>query len=85
MLSRMEMDVDDALSHYTLVGNEVFARPRPFSFINAANLFRPKYNSGRMKAAINTIIGKGLPQEVGKPGASPKDIALANSPARCRT
>ena len=63
MLSRLEMNIDDALEQYDLVGNEVFAKHRHFHSIKAMGIIRPQYKTKNIEAALRKVIKKGAFKE----------------------
>lgn len=52
MLGRLRMRVDEAMSHYDRVGNEVFAHPRP---VTMGGILRPRFQSHYMEKALQRI------------------------------
>jgi hypothetical protein len=82
MLSRMKMDIDHALKQYTVVGNEVFGKPR-FGYRNpkfakVAGLLRPKYATKRMESALHTVLQNGLTSERIRTKIRSEEIVLEN-------
>jgi hypothetical protein len=62
MLSRLKMDVDDALEQYNTVGNDVFAQYRP-KITTVAGLVRPKYGTKKIEKALRQVIENGSERE----------------------
>ena len=58
MLSRMGMDIDDALRQYSTVGNRVFAHPRPRG-TRFGGVLRPRYASSKMNEAVQAVVKHG--------------------------
>jgi hypothetical protein len=82
MLSRMKMDIGHALRQYTVVGDEVFGKPR-FGYRNPkfaklAGLLRPKYATKRMENALHTVLQNGLTSERIRTKIRSEEIVLEN-------
>lgn len=82
MLSRMQMDIDRALAQYTVVGNDVFGKPR-FGYKNPkfaklVGLLRPKYATKKMESALNRVLRNGPVDERLRTKIRSEDIVLEN-------
>jgi hypothetical protein len=85
MLSRMGMDIDDALRQYDTVGNTVFAYPRP-QRKRWWGIVLPKYPSRNMDKALRDVVSHGSKREITRRKLENKDIRLTNeSEFACRT
>lgn len=76
------MGIDHALEQYTVVGNEVFGKPRlgyrnPM-FAKVAGLLRPKYATKKMESALNKVLRNGLESERIRTNIRSEDIVLEN-------
>ncbi|PSN75297.1 FabD/lysophospholipase-like protein [Corynespora cassiicola Philippines] len=90
MLSRLEMNIDDALEQYDLVGNEVFAKHRHFHSIKAMGIIRPQYKTINIEAALRKVIKKGAFKEetllkLQAKRSEEEEVPLAWDTSRCRT
>lgn len=61
MLSRMKMDIDTALDQYKVVGNDVFATPRPKA--TGGGFLRPRYPAELMETTLLKVLRNGIPHE----------------------
>lgn len=73
MLSRMKMNIVDAMEQYDVVGDGVFAHPR-IGF----GLTRPKFKTANMKKALHDVLCKGLKEEGERTEMKTSDIRLKN-------
>ena len=86
MISRMGMDIDQALQQYDTVGNMVFAKPRYLhSSFRGVNVIRPKYPNRNMANALKDVIEVGLKEELRLVGTITHKVPFSSNPARCRT
>ena len=85
MLSRLKMDINKALQEYNLVGNTVFARPRP-QIISVGVLLVPRYKSRNMREALRQVVEHGSEKETRRTGRVASEIMLVNeNPDACHT
>lgn len=85
MLSRLKMDINKALQEYNLVGNTVFARPRPL-IISVGGLLVPRYKSRNMREALRQVVEHGSEKETRRTGRLASEIMLVNeNPDSCHT
>lgn len=87
MLARMRMDISQALKQYKLVGNAVFASPRP-KLLSMGGIMLPKYSAQNMVEVIQRIVSNSLHKEASRreEGVTPNDIGLKNeNPLACNT
>lgn len=86
MLSRMGMDIDDALRQYSAVGNQVFAHPR-HQVKRWGGLMRPKYASANMDTALQDVVAHGSQKEITRRNLPDYEVRLtdANELMSCRT
>jgi hypothetical protein len=85
MLSRLKMDINKALQEYNLVGNTVFARPRPH-IISVGGFLRPRYKSRYMREALRQVVEHGSAKETRRTGCPASEIMLVNeNPDACHT
>jgi hypothetical protein len=83
MLSRIGMQIDDAISQYNTIGNGVFARPRKLS---GRGILRPKYRSKDMETAVKKVLEEGLTRESKRTHTNAVNIKLRNENAEaCHT
>lgn len=85
MLSRMGMDIDDALRQYSTVGNDVFAHRRR-QVKRWGGVMTPKYASANMNTALKTVVGHGSKKETARRNLPDDEIRLttAKDMASCR-
>jgi hypothetical protein len=85
MLSRLKMDINEALQQYKIVGDEVFAHPRP-PIVSMVGLFRPRYNHENLEKALRKIIKHGSEKETRRTRRPPDKIKMVNeNPDACHT
>jgi hypothetical protein len=87
MLSRMRMGITEALQQYKVVGNGVFACPRP-RYISMGGVLRPRYSSQDMSKVVQQVVWCGLHGEAMRREVdiTPNDIVLRNeNPLACNT
>lgn len=86
MLSRLGMDIDDALQQYATVGNGVFAHRRR-QIQRWGGIMRPKYASANMNRALQRVVEHGSKKETIRRNLPNDEIRLLNSsePKSCRT
>lgn len=86
MLSRLGMDIDDALRQYATVGNGVFAHRRR-QVQRWGGIMRPKYASANMNRALQTVVGHGSKTETTRRNLPNDEIRLLNTSElkSCRT
>ncbi len=77
MLSRMGMDIDDALRQYSTVGNNVFAHPR-HQLKRWGGVMRPKYASANMDTALKTVVAHGSQKEILRRDLLDYEVRLTN-------
>ena len=77
MLSRLKMDIDDALEQYNTVGNDVFAKPRP-SVLTIRGVLKPNFGTKRMNGALCKVVEHGSEKERLRTGHSLDEIKLGN-------
>lgn len=86
MLSRLGMDIDDALRQYATVGNGVFAHRRR-QVQRWGGIMRPKYASANMNKALQTVVEHGSKKETARREIPSHEIRLLNTRElkSCRT
>lgn len=86
MLSRLGMDIDDALRQYATVGNGVFAHRRRQVHC-WGGIMRPKYASANMNRALQTVVEHGSRKETIRRSLPNDEIRLLNTSElkSCRT
>jgi hypothetical protein len=62
MLSRLRMDVNEALEQYNTVGNDVFAQYRP-KIATLGGVVRPKYSTEKIEEALRQVVANGSRRE----------------------
>jgi hypothetical protein len=77
MLSRMGMDIDDALRQYDTVGNTVFAYPRP-QRKRWGGIALPKYASRNMDKALREVVSHGSKKVITRRKLADKEMRLTN-------
>lgn len=85
MLSRMGMDIDEALQQYDTVGNKVFAHPRS-QMEHMGGFRKPIYESKRMDQALQDVVSHGSKREIARRKPEGNQIRLVDeSEFVCRT
>lgn len=85
MLSRMGMDIDEALRQYDTVGNKVFAHPRP-AMKHMGGFRNPIYESRTMDEALQQVVAHGSKKEATRRKLTSDEIRLADeNEFVCRT
>ncbi|KAF2490863.1 FabD/lysophospholipase-like protein [Lophium mytilinum] len=86
MLGRMEMSIDEALTQYDLVGNQVFGKPRFLhSHFALTNYIKPKYHSRHMEKAMKAVTKFGLAKELSLSKITEDTVSFESNERRCRT
>lgn len=81
MLARLQMEVDDALAQYDIVGDKVFGHPR----LHFRGAPWPKYSTRRMEGALREVIRNCLDRS-GRPGGLEYSMLLkTEDDGACRT
>lgn len=75
MLSRLKMDVNEALEQYNTVGNDVFAQHRP-KILTFGGVLRPKYGTKKIEGALRKVVENGAERETRRTKCLPSDIRL---------
>jgi hypothetical protein len=83
MLSRMKMGVNEAIQQYSIIGNGVFAQPRP-QITSVGGFLKPKYASKKMEDALRQVIRYGSEKEMRRTGHSDIRLRTENKDA-CHT
>ena len=80
------MSIDQALAQYDVIGNRVFAKPRPLHRqFGLLKHLHPKYPSQNMENALLGIIDNGLKEELFQWGIKAGEAPLESDQAQCRT
>lgn len=62
MLSRLRMDVDDAIDEFIKLAGDIFGRPRMFSLRGPIICPRPKYDYHVLERAVGQLLDARLPK-----------------------